>query len=124
MNIETKTVRVYTSDYACFGWQCTGDTMVRQGKTSHNEKILARDKDMPHYRLIVALETRYFNLKSQKKVYEPMEIEYVLLTLVLFVVPFIIYYAYKKNQKQRILEHNQELQRGMNEVLEEAKRYV
>lgn len=67
MNIETKTVRNNVEEYLKFGWKHTEDTRVRSGRTSHTEHILARDKDMENYRLIAALEAKYFNLKSQLK---------------------------------------------------------
>jgi hypothetical protein len=74
MNIETKTVRNNVEEYLKFGWKHTEDTRVRSGRTSHTEHILARDKDMENYRLIAALEAKYFNLKSQLKTYTPMDV--------------------------------------------------
>ena len=37
------------------------------GRTSYN--VLARDMDMPNYRLIKALDDKYFALKAQKGIY-------------------------------------------------------
>lgn len=41
-----------------------------RGRTSYN--VLARDMDLPNYRLIKALDDKYFALKAQKKVYAPI----------------------------------------------------
>lgn len=73
MNIETREVHLGWSEkgerernlkvYESFGWKYTQD--VHRGRTSFN--VLARDMDMPNYRLIKALDDKYFALKAQKK---------------------------------------------------------
>ena len=120
MNIETKTVRGDTAEYEKFGWKHTEDTRVRSGRTHHTEHILARDKDMPNYRLIAALDTKSFSLKSQKKTYEPMDPLWGIVTFLLFVIPFVIYAVVKSSQKRSIAEHNANIQRQMNDILKEV----
>ena len=120
MNIETKTVRGEISDYLRFGWKHTED--VRRGHARHHytESVLARDKDMQNYRLIAALEAKYFSLKAQKKVYEPMDPLWGIISFLCLIVPFIIYAAVKSSQKSKIEEENARLQREMNKVLKEV----
>lgn len=72
LNIETREVHLGWSEKAnaneTFGWKYTQD--VHRGRTSYN--VLVRDMDMPNYRLIKALDDKYFALKAQKKVYTPI----------------------------------------------------
>lgn len=120
MNIETKSVYGDVDEYLDFGWKHTEDTSVRSGRTSHIKHILARDKDMPNYRLITALEAKYFDLKKQKWTYYPMEPGITLLLFLLLIFPGIIYFGVKSNQKSKVEAHNAKLQKQMNEVLEEV----
>ena len=120
MNIETKTVVGDTAEYEKFGWEHTEDARVGNGRSHHTEHILARDKDMPNYRLIAALDTKYFSLKSQKKTYEPMDPFWGIVAFFLFVIPFVIYAAVKSSQKRSIDEHNANIQRQMNDILKEV----
>ena len=81
---------------------------------------------MPNYRLIKALDDKYFALKAQKKVYEPIYDEPInflvmFLLLILFVIPLVIYLLFKGNQKARIQEHNAKLDREMEDILKEAR---
>lgn len=132
MNIETKEVHLGYSDngerarnlkvYEGFGWKYTQD--VRRGRSTYN--VLARDKDMPNYRLIKALEDKYFTLKNQKKVYtpiydEPVNFLVMFLLLILFVFPLIIYLVFKSNQKAKIRELNERLDKEMEKCLNEAR---
>lgn len=132
MNIETKEVHLGWGDkgereknlkvYESFGWKYTQD--VRRGKSSYN--VLARDMDMPNYRLIKALDDKYFALKEQKKYYKPIYDDpfnffQMFLMLVLFVFPLVIYLVFKSRQKARIQEHNTDLERQMEECLKEAR---
>ena len=131
MNIETREVSLgWNKDgereknlkvYETFGWKYTQD--ARHGRVTYN--VLARDMDMPNYRLIKALDDKYFALKAQKKTYtpiydEPVNFLIMFLLLLLFVVPLIIYLVFKGSQKARIAEHNANLDRQMNEILKEA----
>lgn len=121
MNIETKTVRNNVEEYLKFGWKHTEDTRVRSGRTSHTEHILARDKDMENYRLIAALEAKYFNLKSQLKTYTPMDVGWSIVAFVCFIIPFVIYVVVKSNQKSNIEAHNANIHRQMDAVLKEVQ---
>lgn len=121
MNIETKTVREDTTELEKFGWKHTEDTRVRSGRLIHTEHILARDKDMPNYRLIAALEAKYFSLKTQKKAYKPMDRTWGFVAFLLFVVPFILYAVIKNSQKRKIAEHNASIQKRMNDILKEVE---
>ena len=132
MNIETREVLLGWSEkgereknikvYENFGWKYTQD--AHRGRTTYN--ILARDMDMPNYRLIKALDDKYFSLKAKKKVYtpiydEPINFLVMFLLLILFVVPLVLYLVFKGIQKSKIKEHNADLERQMEECLKEAK---
>ena len=132
MNIETREVHLGRSDngereknlkvYESFGWKDTQD--VHSGRFSH--ELLARDMDMPNYRLIKALDDKYFALKAQRKVYtpiyeEPINFLIMFLLLILFVIPLVIYLLIKSGQKEKVEEHNAELERQMDEILKEAR---
>ena len=121
MNIETKLVSDDINEYLRFGWEHTDDTKVRTGRTLRLQHVLARDKDMENYRLIAALEAKYFMLKSQKKTYVPMDGGWGFVLFMLFVIPFILYAVIKHTQKKRIEEHNAKLQTQMNDILIEVK---
>ena len=132
MNIETREVRLGWSEkgerernlkvYESFGWKYTQD--VRRGKSSYD--LLARDMDMPNYRLIKALDDKYFALKEQKKYYQPIyddPLNFLMMfaLLILFVFPLVIYLVFKSRQKARIQEHNANLEIQMEECLKEAR---
>ena len=132
MNIETREVILGWDDkgerernlkvYESFGWKYTQD--VRRAKSSCN--LLARDMDMPNYRLIKALDDKYFALKEQKKYYkpiydDPLNFFGMFLMLLFFVFPLVIYLVFKSRQKARIQEHNADLERQMEECLKEAR---
>ena len=120
MNIETKTIRGDVSDYLEFGWKHTEDKTVRHGPHHHTEHILARDKDMPNYRLISALEAKYFSLASKKRTYQPMDPLWGIVAFVCLIIPFIIYAAVKSSEKKEIERNNAALQRQMDKILEEV----
>ena len=121
MNIETKTVRNNVEEYLKFGWKHTEDTRVGGGRSHHTEHILARDKDMENYRLIAALEAKYFNLKSQLKTYQPMDPLLGLVAFLCFIIPFIIYAVVKSNQKSKIEYNNTKIRTQMDAVLKKVK---
>ena len=120
MNIETKAVRGDISEYLKFGWQRSGESTRRHGPHHYTEIIIARDKDMPNYRLIAALDAKYFSLKSQKKTYEPMDPLWGIVTFLLFVIPFVIYALVKSSQKASIADHNEKIQKQMDAILKEV----
>ena len=132
MNIETREVILGWDDkgerernlkiYESFGWKYTQD--VRRAKSSYI--FLVRDMDMPNYRLIKALDDKYFALKKQMKYYEPiyddpLNFFGMFLMLLFFVFPLVIYLVFKSRQKARIQEHNDDLERQMEECLKEAR---
>lgn len=121
MNIETKSVRGDVADYLKFGWKHTDDHSVRSGRTAHTEHILARDKDMPNYRLIAALESKYFGLKASLKTYNPMDPLMGFLAFLIFIFPFIIYALVKRSQKQKIQAWNGQVRRKMNVIVAEVE---
>lgn len=121
MNIETKTVRNNVEECLKFGWKHTDDTRVRSGRKHHTEHILARDKDMENYRLIAALEAKYFNLKSQLKTYQPMDPLWGIAAFLCFIIPFIIYAVVKSNQKSNIEANNANIRKQMDAVLKEVQ---
>jgi hypothetical protein len=121
MNIESKCVSTEVSEYLNFGWEHTEDVEKRYGRTSHTEHVLVRDKGMPNYDLLKAYEEKYFNLKSQKRVYQEAEASTVILLFFLLIIPMVIYLAYKSKQKSDIAENNLYLDKEMKKVVEEAK---
>ena len=124
MNIETKSVRGDVTDYIYFGWKHTEDTRVRGGRAGHTEHILARDKDMPNYSLIKALETKYFALKSSIKSYTPIDGGTCFLLFLALFLPGVIYVAYKSIQKSKIDEHNVPIEMEMRKIITEVKELV
>ena len=126
MNIETMTLggALDYRDYLAFGWEHTGDEHGRSGRSSWTRRIFVRDRDMPNYKAITELERQYFLLKSQKKTYEPIDAKWCFVALLCFLVPGIIYIAVKVNQKKRIREHNEQLQKQMDAVLKLVKPLV
>ncbi|MDE7158371.1 MAG: hypothetical protein K2N74_02250 [Clostridiales bacterium] len=129
MNIETKVVDTYSSsnfeggkdEYLHFGWKHTEDTQVHRGRGYRTAHVLARDKDMPNYDALKKLEGEYFNLKSNKKTYYPMEWDNILLAFAFLIIPGIIYVTVKLKQKKRIRQHNDEIEKQMNAVVLKAK---
>ena len=121
MNVESKTVREAVGEYLKFGWRHTEDTSVRVGRLSQTHHVLVRNKDMPNYRLIAALEKKYFNLKSQKRQDVSIDGTTCLLCFLIFIIPGIIYLAVINAQKKSVLEHNTKIQAQMNAVLAEVK---
>lgn len=132
MNVETREAYLsYSKDggreqalreYEQFGWKYTQD--VRRGRSTY--QILVRDKDMPHYAEIAALDSKYFELKGKKKYYskiveEPLDVLLLLLEIILLVLPFVIHVTFKSLQKKRITNYNANLQVQMDECSRKAK---
>ena len=121
MNIETKTLNGGYSEYEKFGWKYSEDIKKRGSRGHHyTAHVLTRDKDMPNYAQIAALEDKYFSLKAEKKVYQPIEAWAVIFLFFLFVIPLIIYVAVKNSQKKKIAENNARIDREMKTILKEA----
>lgn len=120
MNIETKSVAGDISIYLKFGWKHTEDTHGRHGPHYRTRHVLARDKDNPNYRLLAALEQKYFALKGQLKTYEPMDPLISILLFLLLILPFVFYANVKLTQKQEVEAHNAKIKAQMDKVLKEA----
>ena len=123
--IETKEIGLYgdqkqkdyINDLTAFGWQATQTASRRSGRSSHTVQIMARETTMPHYNDYRRLEENYETAKGNKKYYNSMEGLTVLLLFLIFIIPGIIYVAYKSNQKANIEEHNHqcEIQGGSHQ---------
>lgn len=124
MSIETITVPsqdlVTIDAYRAFGWQITKEEFVRSGRGRRKVTTLARSNEMLHYNELHQLEISYFEYKKRLKTYQPGEFFLYLVLYALFFVPGILYSIYKINQKMAIKEHNNELQRQMKNILNQA----
>lgn len=124
MNIETTTVRRDMEDYLKFGWKHTEDVRVRHGRRHSTEYVLARDKDMPHYRLVEMLEKQYFALKAQKKSEVEIHWDVFFILFLLLIIPGILYLLDRKGKNQEIQQKNEQIQRKMNDIAKEAAQYL
>ena len=113
--------RKYVEDLKSFGWQPTQTVERHESRSYHHYQILARETTMKNYSELVRLESLFENAKSSIKSYQKAEFSTVLLLLLIFIFPGIIYLAYKSNQKQKIYEHNQNCQNTIKKSLEQAK---
>jgi len=137
--IETKEVRItgypndkyskdeynacmsYIEDLTAFGWQKTEETTRRSGRSTHHYQILARETSMPNYNEYRKLENDYEAAKSKIKYYDSMEATTVLLLLVLFILPGVLYIAYKSSQKSDIEANNKKCKELMQKAVSEAR---
>lgn len=119
MNIETLSINKDIEVYKHFGWQITG-TERRGGRHHHTYTILARDKDMENYKLLNSLQKEWEHYHAQLRTYEKAEGAIVLLLLLLFVIPGVIYIAYKSNEKMTIAENNYRINKKLAEIIKEA----
>jgi len=83
---------------------------------------MARETSMEHYNELRKLESEYESAKSQIKSYNSMEFTTVLLLLLIFIIPGVIYIAYKTIQKNSINENNQNCRSRMQKAVTDAKR--
>ncbi len=120
MNIETKTIRYGVDEYLKFGWSHTEEVRRLSGRSYYSEYILARDKDMQNYKLVKALESKYFDLKNQKKDYTPIDGLWCFIAFACLIFPGIVYVAFKLNQKTRIEAFNADVQSKMDAVVKEV----
>ena len=111
----------YADDLTAFGWQKTEETTRRSGRTNHNYQILARETSMPNYNEYRKLENDYEAAKSKIKYYDSMEATTVLLLLVLFILPGVLYIAYKSSQKSDIEANNKKCKELMQKAVSEAR---
>lgn len=123
--IETIEISTYQNDYiqdlTAFGWQPTQETSSRSGRTTHYYQIMARETSMPHYNEYRRLENDYETAKGNLQVYNSMEFTIVLLLLLIFIVPGVIYIAYKTNQKNNIESNNQKCRSQMQKAMAAAR---
>lgn len=116
----------YIQDMTAFGWQPTQEITESHGggrgrSTSHYQ-IMARETSMEHYNELRKLESQYESAKSQIKSYNSMEFTTVLLLLLIFIIPGVIYIAYKTNQKKFINENNQNCRSIMQKAVADARK--
>lgn len=125
--IETKQVELldsnidYIEDLLNFGWQRTQQTREGSVRVHHNYQILARETTKDNYNVYRRYEVDYENAKAELKVYDEMEFSTVLLLLICFIVPGVLYIAYKLNQKSSINSHNNNCKSKMQEAVKNAK---
>ncbi len=128
MNLETKIVDGNVDLYKNFGWQLTDtkEERVRHGRIHRTEKkyILVREKNMKNYAIITQLESKYFKLNSQKQVYEPMQPVFVFLLFVCFIVPGIVYVAYKDQQHNKIYQYNKQLDEQKKKIVQQVQSLI
>lgn len=113
--------RSYIQDMTAFGWQPTQETTRRSGKLHSKYQIMARDTSMEHYNDYRRLEIDYETAKGEFKYYSEMEFLTVLLLLVLFIIPGVLYIVFKNNQKKEIGVHNYKCREKMRKAVETAK---
>ena len=121
--IETKEIyqKDYIQDLTAFGWQPTQETSRTSDIITHHYQIMARETSMPHYNEYRRLENDYETAKAKLKVYNSMEFTTVLLLLLIFIIPGVIYIAYKINQKDNIERNNQYCRTQMQKAIASAR---
>ena len=123
--IETIEISIYQNDYiqdlTAFGWQPTQETSSSSGRTTYYYQIMARETSMPHYNEYRRLENDYETAKGNLQVYNSMEFTTVLLLLLIFIVPGVIYIAYKTDQKNNIESNNQKCRSQMQKAMAAAR---
>ena len=112
----------YIQDMTAFGWQPTQESTERHGRTTSHYQIMARETSMEHYNELRKLEIEYESAKSQIKSYNSMEFTTVLLLLLIFIIPGVIYSAYKTNQKNSINENNQNCRSRKQKAVTDARK--
>lgn len=126
LSIEEKEIYVGTVDKKAeemklrrnFGWQYVRDNHPSR---SGLHIVLARDRNMPNYAQLNSLEHQYDDCKKQLKYYSPMtDSPEMFLLIFAFVFPFIIYWAYKYNQKHEYEAHNAKLKARMGSIVKAA----
>ncbi len=111
----------YINDLTAFGWQPTQTASRRSGRSSHSVQIMARETSMPHYNEYRRLEEDYEAAKGDIKYYSSMEFTTVLLLLLLFIIPGVLYIAFKSSQKSNIEAHNNECKAKMQKAVTTAR---
>ena len=111
----------YINDLTSFGWQKTQEVLRHHGRTSSRVQVLARETSMPNYTEYVKYENEYEAAKGEIKNYNPMELSTIFLLLILFIVPGVLYIAFKSNQKSNINNNNQQCHEKMQHAVVSAK---
>lgn len=111
----------YIQDLTAFGWQPTQESTERHGRITSHYQIMARETSMEHYNELRKLESEYELAKSQIKSYSSMKFTTALLLLLIFIVPGVIYIAYKTNQKNSINENNANCHSRMQKAVADAR---
>lgn len=122
MKKEYNECQKYIQDLTAFGWQTTQESHERFGHSTRRYQIMARDMSIEHYNDLIKLENDYETAKSQIKSYSSMEFGIVILLLLLFIIPGVIYIAFKNNQKNAINENNQKCNNRMQQAVTEARK--
>ena len=117
MNLEYKRTRQNIPESELFGYKFDHTERKKGAKASHyTEYVYSRDKDMPKYNEIVALEKEFYELKRSKKYYNPTSPSVCIILFLLFIIPMFIYIFYKSTQKSKIEEYNSEIDRKLSEI--------
>lgn len=103
-----------------FGWKNAEDFPDFPQEISNKAKYLARDKDMPNYELIAALEKKYYATKGKLLTYEPANPFIVIILFLLGLLPLIVYLVYKSSQKNECSDYNFKIRREMDSISQEA----
>lgn len=111
----------YINDLTAFGWQPTQTASRTSGRSSQTVQIMARETSMPHYNDYRRLEEDYETAKNNIKYYSSMEASTVFLLLLLFIIPGVLYIAFKSSQKSNIEAHNNQCEQQMQKAVTTAK---
>ena len=107
-------------NYETFGWKYVGDTHHGRSHALHAE--FERDFEIKNRNRLLELERRYEQCSGKIKVYTPItETPEGFLWIFVFIFPFFIWLAYKRNQKKTILANNQKVFKEREDILKEAK---
>ncbi len=123
--IETKEISTYQKDYiqdlTAFGWQPTQIISRSRRASTKYFQIMARETSMPHYNEYRRLEENYESAKGNIKYYSSMEFTTVFLLLLIFIIPGVIYIAFKMSQKNEIENHNNQYKLKMQNAISTAR---
>lgn len=124
--IETKQITTYNNqDYVkiagVFGWQLTDTISRHSGKTNHHYYILARDTNIEHYYELRKYDTEYEQAKKSIQPVPEISVGTTLLLGLFFIIPGVLYYVVKSNNKNKIIEHNYKCERKMADAVAMAR---
>ena len=103
-----------------FGWRYAEEFSDLPQEISSPSKFLARDKDMPNYELILALENKYFATKNKIVTYEPANPFIIIILFVIGLLPGVLYLLFKSNEKNEYDSYNSKLKKEMESIAQEA----